>query len=108
MSQFPDIMYRVPGRHYGAEGRGFDYIGVNTAEEVLAAIDEGWHLSIEDAIAALDAGEVIDEVAEAKAVLADIDGDLRAALEAEAKALKVSFNARTSDKVLAERIAAAR
>jgi hypothetical protein len=108
MSQFPDIMYRVPGRHYGADGRGFDYIGVNTAEEVLAAIDEGWHLSIEDAIAALDAGEVIDEVAEAKAVLADIDGDLRAALEAEAKALKVSFNARTSDKVLAERIAAAR
>jgi uncharacterized membrane-anchored protein len=101
-------MYRVPGRHYGADGRGFDYIGVNTAEEVLAAIDEGWHLSIEDAIAALDAGEVIDEVAEAKAVLADIDGDLRAALEAEAKALKVSFNARTSDKVLAERIAAAR
>ena len=74
----------------------------------MAAIDEGWHLSIEDAIAALDAGEVIDEVAEAKAVLADIDGDLRAALEAEAKALKVSFNARTSDKVLAERIAAAR
>lgn len=108
MSQFPDIMYRVPGRHYGADGRGFDYIGVNTAEEVLAAIDEGWHLSIEDAIAALDAGGVIDEVAEAKAVLADIDGDLRAALEAEAKALKVSFNARTSDKVLAERIAAAR
>ena len=108
MSQFPDIMYRVPGRHYGADGHGFDYIGVNTAEEVLAAIDEGWHLSIEDAIAALDAGEVIDEVAEAKAVLADIDGDLRAALEAEAKALKASFNARTSDKVLAERIAAAR
>lgn len=108
MSQFPDIMYRVPGRHYGADGRGFDYIGVNTAEEVLAAIDEGWHLSIEDAIATLDAGEVIDEVAEAKAVLADIDGDLRAALEAEARALKVSFNARTSDKVLAERIAAAR
>lgn len=113
MTQFPDIVYRVPGPHYGADGRGFDYMGVNTAEEVLAAIDEGWHLTIDDAIAAVMIAAVmvdpvIDEVAEAKAVLAAIDGDLREALEAEAKALKVSFNARTSDKVLAERIAAAR
>lgn len=107
MTTFPETVYRVPGLHRGFRTT-FDYAPVNSAEELAAMEKAGWHLSIWDAIAAANVQPVIDEVAEAKAVLADIDGDLREALEAEAKALKVSFNARTSDKVLAERIAAAR
>ena len=47
------------------------------------------------------------EVAEAQEAVADIADETREALEVKAKALGVSFNSRTSDKVLAERIAAA-
>lgn len=107
MTTFPETVYRVPGLHRGFRTT-FDFAPVNSAEELADMEKAGWHLSIWDAIAETSVDTVIDEVAEAEAVLADIDGDLRAALEAEAKALKVSFNARTSDKVLAERIAAAR
>ena len=108
MTDFPETVYRVPGLHRGFRGNTFDYAPVNSADELKAMQDKGWHLSIWDAIDASKVKPVIDEVAEAKAALDDIDGELREALEREAKELGVSFNSRTSDKVLAERIAAAR
>jgi hypothetical protein len=104
MSDFPTIVYRVPGPHYGADGRGFDYKGVNDGNEFSAALANGWHETMQAAMA----GGVIDEVAEAADAVSDVTDGARAAMEIEAKALGVSFNARTSDKVLAERIAAAR
>jgi hypothetical protein len=103
MTDFPTIVYRVPGPHYGADGRGFDYRGVDDAEAYDAALGEGWHETIWAAMG----GEVIREVAEAAEVVSDVSDDARLAMEAEAKELGVSFNSRTSDKVLAERIAAA-
>lgn len=103
MTTFPETVYKVPGIHRGYRGNTFSFAPVNSAEELAALEAEGWHLKIEDAIAA--ANKPADVVA---VVVADIDGDLREALEAEAKALGVSFNSRTSDKTLSERIEAAR
>lgn len=107
MSNFPDIVYRVPGPHYGADGRGFEYLGVNDAAEMDAAFAAGWHPTIEDAMGVKKAKAVIAEVAEAQEAVAKIDTVTREQLETQAKALGVSFNARTKDDVLAERIAAA-
>lgn len=114
MTDFPTIVYRVPGRHYGADGRGFDYLGVDDAEAFEAALADGWHATMEEAegrvaaeIAEDAAEEVVAEVIEAAEAIAELDPETRDALEAKAKELGVRFNGRTSDKVLAERIAAA-
>lgn len=107
MTTFPETVYRVPGLHRGFRTT-FDYAPVNSADELAAMEKAGWHLSIWDAIAAAKKGDVIAEVTEAKAAVAAIDDVTREALEEEAKRLGIPFNARTRDKVLAERIAAAR
>lgn len=107
MSEFPDIVYRVPGPHYGADGKGFDYRGVADADELKEALAEGWHRTMGEAMGNTEAKAVLVEVAEAQEAVAEISEEGREALEAKAKELGVSFNSRTSDKVLAERIAAA-
>lgn len=103
MSDFPDMVYRVPGPHYGADGRGFAYLPVNDADELKAALADGWHRTIADAMA----GGVLKEVIEAQEAIDEISPATRAELEQKARELGVSFNARTRDEVLAERIAAA-
>jgi hypothetical protein len=100
VTEFPDMVYRVPGFHRGPDGCTFDFLGVADDHELDAALASGWSRTIADAMGG--------ELASAQADLEEIGGDLREALEAEAKRLGVSFNARTRDDVLSERIAAAR
>ena len=107
MSNFPDMVYRVPGLHRGPRGVTYDYLGVNNADEMEAAFAVGWHPTIADAMGVKKAKAVIAEVTEAQEAVAGIDAVTRDQLEAQAKALGVSFNWKTSDAVLAERIAAA-
>lgn len=107
MTDFPEMVYRVPGSHRGFRGNTFDFMGVNSAEELKAAQAAGWHLKIEDAIAAVQAKAVIAEVVEAQEAIDEISPATRDELEQKARELGVSFNARTKDEVLAERIAAA-
>lgn len=99
MSDFPKMMFRKGGPYKG----GYSVGNAADAEAFEAMKAAGWH---ESKAAAL--GLAVKEVAEAKAAVLDVSDSEREAMEAEAKALGVSFNARTSDKVLAERIAAAR
>ena len=109
MTDFPTIVYRVPGPHYGADGRGFEYKGVADGGEFDAALADGWFATMGEAMGdkAPTAETVLREVEEAKEAIADVTPETREELEAQAKALGVSFNSRTSDKVLAERIAEA-
>jgi len=107
MTNFPDMVYKVPGLHRGPNGSTFDYLGVNDAAEMEAAFAAGWHPTIEDAMGVKKAKAVVAEVVEAQEAIAAIDTETREQLEAKAKALGVSFNARTKDDILAERIAAA-
>jgi hypothetical protein len=99
MTDFPKMMFRKGGPYKGGYSVG------NASDE--AQYDRmkahGWHDSKGAAL-----GLAVKEATEAKEAVADVTEGEREAMETEAKALGVSFNARTSDKVLAERIAAAR
>ncbi len=103
MTDFPTIVYRVPGPHRGPRGTTYAYLGVDDKTALAAAKAAGWHETLDAAIG----GGVIREVTEAKAAVSEIDPKTREELEAQAKKLGVSFNARTRDEVLAERIAEA-
>lgn len=103
---FPTLVYRVPGPHRGPDATSYDYAPANDEAALSALLSAGWHetldqaFGIEAAADAIEAAETLSEVVEA------IDEPARDALEAEARKLGVGFNSRTSDKVLAERIAA--
>jgi len=105
MSDFPDIVYRTPGEHRAQNGGTFGYLGVNDAAEMQAALR--WLVShrCDAAIAALEAEAVIEEVAEAIEAIDDVSPATREELEQKARELGIGFNARTTDAVLAQRIA---
>ena len=102
---FPTIMYRVPGPHKKPRGGTYAYRGAEDQEAFDALISKGWFPSYDEAVAGKISkkaamkieGEPID----------DISAPTRDELETKAKELGVSFNARTSDKKLSERIAEA-
>jgi hypothetical protein len=107
MTAFPEMVYRVPGLHRGQNGETYSYLGVNDQAELDEALAAGWHLTMPEAIAAVDAQAVVDEVVEAQEAVEAVTDETRDVLEAKAKALGVSFNSRTSDATLIQRIAAA-
>jgi len=94
VSDFPTMVYRIPGAHRASGGLTFDYRGIDDAGALKAALADGWHLSLPEAIAG-DAIEAIDDVSPAT----------REELEQKARELGIGFNARTTDAVLAQRIA---
>jgi hypothetical protein len=100
MSDFPDIVYRTPGEHRAQNGGTFGYLGVNDAAEMQAALADGWYRTVDAAFAALEA--VDEEVTEA---IDDVSPATREELEQKARELGIGFNARTTDAVLAQRIA---
>ena len=107
MTDFPTIVYKTPGIHGGPDGSTFDYMGVDDAGALDAAIKAGWRLTLPEAIAGVKAKAVIQEVIEAQEAIDDVSPATRDELEHKAKELGIGFNARTSDTVLAQRIAGA-
>lgn len=102
---FPTIMYRVPGPHKKPRGGTYGYRGADDQEAFDALLAKGWFPSYEEAVAGKvgkkAAAKVEDEPID------EVSAPTREELEAKAKELGVSFNARTSDKKLSERIAEA-
>ncbi len=111
MTDFPTMVYRVPGQHRAGDGHTFDYRGIDDAEAMKAALADGWHKTFPEALAGVaakaSAQAVIDEVVEAQEAIDDVSPATRDELEQKARELGIGFNARTSDKVLAQRIAEA-
>ena len=102
MTDFPTILYRVPGPHKKPRGLTYAYTGAEDQEQFDALIAKGWSASYQDA------ANKLDKKPEAKAVEIDeVSGPTREELELKAKELGVSFNARTSDITLSDRITAA-
>ena len=103
MTDFPTIMYKTPGPHPKPRGGTYAYKGAADLDEFEALIVKGWFASYEEAAASkiVAAAEALDDA------LDTVSPATRDELEAKAKELGVSFNARTSDKKIAERIAAA-
>ena len=103
MTDFPTIMYKTPGPHKKPRGGTYAYKGAADQAEFDALLGRGWFPSYEDAAVGkiVAAAEAFDDA------LNTVSPATRDELETKAKQLGVSFNARTSDKKIAERIAAA-
>lgn len=97
MTDFPTIMYRTPGPHPKPRGGTYAYKGAADHAEFDVLLGRGWFPSYEDAVV----GKIVSAVSE----IDTVSPATRDELEAKAKELGVSFNARTSDKTIAERIA---
>lgn len=94
------MLYKAPGPHE-IHGGHFDYTVVDADEEgaIEAAKTDGWFETTTEAKEAADAAKAKRE--------AELNAPpTRAELEAKAKELDIKFNDKTSDKKLADLIAA--
>lgn len=98
MTDFPTMVYRTPGPHKKPRGVTYAYRGAADKAAFDALIAKGWFPSYEEAVAGKVAGKPVDDTAD------DNKPYSREELESQAKEFGISFNARTSDKKLAERI----
>lgn len=94
---FPTIFYRTPGIHSAGGLLTYDYVGVKDEDEAEHFADQGYFPSLEEALAAN--APKLGQTASEEGPKSD-----RALLEEEAKRLDVSFNWKTSDEVLTDRI----
>jgi hypothetical protein len=96
--RFPTILYRVPGRIKKPRGGTYSYVGAADQAAFDKLLAKGWFPSYEEAKAGkLAVEEPVDETSPPS----------REEMEIWAKELGISFNARTSDTRLSERIKAA-
>jgi len=107
VSKFPTIMYRTPGPHKKPRGGTYRTIGAADKAEFDELLKKGWFPSYEEAAAGKTANKIIEAAEAFEDAVDEVSAPTRDELEAKAKELGVSFNARTSDKKLAERIAEA-
>ena len=107
MTDFPTIVYRIPGPFKKPRGGTYAIRPAADKEAFDALIAKGWSASYERAKGGKDAKEIIESAEAFEDAVDEVSDATRDELEAKAKELKVSFNARTSDKKLAERIATA-
>jgi len=101
VTHFPTILYRVPGPHKKPRGGSYAYRGAANQAEFDALAAKGWFPSYAEAVAGKVAKKVEVEPID------EVSAPTREELEQKAKELGVSFNSRTSDKKIAERIAEA-
>jgi hypothetical protein len=95
MTEFPALVYKVPGKYVRPYGT-YDFEGVNNAEELKAKLKEGWFLSLEEAIKPEDK-EAVEEKD-------DNAPPSRQELEEKATELGIKFDGRFSDKKIAQLI----
>jgi hypothetical protein len=100
MRLLPTILYRVPGAHFGPPGVTYDYRGVDTQEALEAALADGWHESLTDAM------EPPVTAPEAALVPADEAPVMRAELDQKAEELGIKVDGRWSDRRLMAEIEA--
>lgn len=108
MKQLPRLLYRSPGTHVmpGLNAPTYDYVGVSTPEDYEHRLANGWSATRDEAIGKTGAAKVIDAAEALQDAVDDVSEPTRDELEAKAKELHIGFNWKTTDKVLAEKIAA--
>jgi hypothetical protein len=107
MTDFPAILYRTPGPFKKPRGGTYATRPAADKEAFDALIAKGWFASYEEAKGGKVAKEIIESAESFEDAVDEVSDATRDELEDKAKELNVSFNARTSDKKLAERIATA-
>lgn len=95
MSDFPTLVYKTPGEHFGPGSTTYNYRGVNEPEQMEAMLAAGWFRTLGEALAGKH-----DEVE-------DNSPPTREELETKANELNLKFDGRTSDAKLAKLIAEA-
>lgn len=105
MSDYPTLMFRCPGAHFAPEGLTYDYVGVNSREELLARLSEGWSVTLGEAMAAIT---VAAREEEPRVIIEEEPAELsREDLERLATSLGIKFDGRTTDAALLRKIEAA-
>jgi hypothetical protein len=99
VTDFPTILYRIPGPHKKPRGLTYGYTGAADQEQFDALIAKGWSASYEGAVRSKPKAKAVE--------IDEVSGPSREELEVKAKELGVSFNARTSDITLSDRITSA-
>ena len=97
--EFPAIVYRCPGPHWGPHGTTYDTLAVEDATAFDAALSGGWLPTLQDA-AETAAGLRV----EAPEAPADDAPPTRAEMEAKASELGIKFDGRTTDARLLAKI----
>ena len=97
MDEFPKGLYRQPGADVQTDSGWCAYMVVNDAEQLAAALADGWH----------DNSPAAAEAAKAPVVADDNAPPTRAELEQKAAELGLKVDGRWSDKKLSDTIAAA-
>ena len=118
MSDFPRMLFRYPGATPLQDGK-YDMVTVNDQASADTMLVDGWALTPSDARdldrvnteaakAKKAEADRIQQIADAKALLASVEPTLptRAELEQKANELGLKFDGRTSDKKLGDLIAA--
>jgi hypothetical protein len=98
MTEFPAMVYKVPGKHVRPHGT-YDFAGVNNAEELAPKLKEGWFSSLSEAFDTKKVETVV------KAVKTDdVAPPTRQELEEKATELGIKFDGRFSDKKIEQLI----
>ena len=114
MMDYPALVYRCPGAHFGPNGTTYDSLGVKDDAQLAAALVDGWADSIVKAVE-IYFGESNESVAgsvpnvDASGAEKINDGDensppTREELEEKANELGIKFDGRTTDRKLLEKI----
>jgi hypothetical protein len=99
VTDFPTILYRTPGPHKKPRGGTYKTIGAADQAAFDDLISKGWFPSYEAA--------VTGTIKAVEKPIDEVSAPTRSELESKASELGVSYDGRTSDKKLAERIAKA-
>lgn len=113
---YPALVYRCPGAHFGPDGTTYDSLGVSDDEQLLAALADGWAESLVKAVSIYlhpvkfdeSMGNAVSDV-DAAEVEEINEGDelappTREELEEKANELGIKFDGRTTDRKLLEKI----
>lgn len=94
--EFPALVYRCPGPHFGPSGTTYESRGVEDELQLLEAISQGWRESL--VLAVSDYQNEEEEQSE------DYLPPTRDELEQKANELGIKFDGRTTDRKLIEKI----
>ena len=113
---YPALVYRCPGPHFGPDGTTYNALGVKDDEQLRAALAEGWAESLVKAVSIylhpvkFDESVVVAvpdvDAAEAEEIKEGDEGSppTREELEEKANELGIKFDGRTTDRKLLEKI----
>jgi len=99
--EYPVLVYRCPGEHFGPSGTTYGFTVANDEKECAHLLANGWSESLIKAVDAfLNPSKSVEDFEES----ADNSPITREELELKARELGIKFDGRTTDALLLRRI----